>query len=317
MERLPQSVALRVPLKAYLASDHVSVATGKTLAVVISKNGAAFGNPSAGATNATEIGNGWYYVDLSTADTGTLGPLVVRATAATVDDVEIAYGVVDANSLGAANLDAAISTRSTYAGGPVASVTAPVTAGTVSDKTGYSLATAPPTAAEVTTAVWAAGTRTLSSFGSLVADVATAVWGAASRTLSAFGFTVAATVADKTGYALTSAYDPAKTAAQASDVPLATIAAISAKVDNLPVDPAATSDIPTAAAVADKVLGRNLAGASDGGRTVTSALRALRNKVTISGSTLTVYAEDDSTVAYTATITTDAAADPITGVDPA
>lgn len=42
----------------------------------------------------------------------------------------------------------------------------------------------------VAASVWASGTRTLSSFGTLVADVATAVWGAATRTLSAFGFTV-------------------------------------------------------------------------------------------------------------------------------
>ncbi|MBI5235573.1 MAG: hypothetical protein HY886_04920, partial [Deltaproteobacteria bacterium] len=38
-----------------------------------------------------------------------------------------------------ANLDAAVSTRSTYAGGAVASVTAAVTVGTNNDKTGYSL----------------------------------------------------------------------------------------------------------------------------------------------------------------------------------
>lgn len=38
------------------------------------------------------------------------------------------------------NLDAKVSTRSTYAGGPVASVTAPVVVGTVADKSGYSLA---------------------------------------------------------------------------------------------------------------------------------------------------------------------------------
>jgi hypothetical protein len=89
--RLPQSVAVRRVLKAYLASDHVSAATGKTIAVTISKNGAAFGNPSAGATNATEISAGWYYVDLSTADTGTKGPLVIRGTAAATDDVEIVH----------------------------------------------------------------------------------------------------------------------------------------------------------------------------------------------------------------------------------
>jgi len=98
-------------MKAYLSTDHVTAATGKTIAVTISKNGAAFGNPSAGATNATEIASGWYTVDLSTTDTGTLGPLLVRGTSSGVDDVELEYQVVDANSLGAAYLDAAITSR--------------------------------------------------------------------------------------------------------------------------------------------------------------------------------------------------------------
>jgi hypothetical protein len=70
-ERIPQSIAIRVPLQAFLASDHVTPATGKTLVVTISKNGAAYGNPAAGATNATEIGSGSYYVDLGTTDAGT------------------------------------------------------------------------------------------------------------------------------------------------------------------------------------------------------------------------------------------------------
>jgi hypothetical protein len=70
------------------------------------------------------------------------------------------------------------------------------------------------------------------------------------------------------------------------------------------------------AAIADKFLGRNIAGGSDGTRDVTSALRALRNKWTIAGGTLTVREEDDSTSAWTAAVTT-AAGDPITEVDPA
>jgi hypothetical protein len=41
-----------------------------------------------------------------------------------------------------------------------------------------------PTAATIATTVWAAGTRTLTSFGSLVADTATAVWGAVARTIT-------------------------------------------------------------------------------------------------------------------------------------
>ena len=70
------------------------------------------------------------------------------------------------------NIDAAISSRSTFAGGAVASVTgnvggnvtgsvgsvtAAVTVGTNNDKTGYSLSTTPPTAAEIKTALEAAG----------------------------------------------------------------------------------------------------------------------------------------------------------------
>lgn len=99
-ERIPQSVARRVSLKVFLSSDHISPATGKTVAVVISKNGGAFGNPSAGATNATEISNGWYYVDLSTTDTGTAGPLIVRGTATSCDDSEQLFFVADPHNAG-------------------------------------------------------------------------------------------------------------------------------------------------------------------------------------------------------------------------
>jgi hypothetical protein len=112
LSSVPQSTTLRVPLHAYLASDHATDATGLTLAVTISKNGAAFGNPSAGATNATSIGNGWYYVDLSATDTGTLGPLLVRGTAATADNVDVPpLLVVDATNGGWTHLDATITSR--------------------------------------------------------------------------------------------------------------------------------------------------------------------------------------------------------------
>lgn len=227
--------------------------------------------------------------------------------------------------------------------------------------------------------VWASGTRTLSSFGTLVADVATAVWAAASRTLTAFAFTPS----------LDAAYDAAKTAASqtsvddlptnaelatalaaaddavlaavatrasqtsvddvptnaelatalaaADDAVLAAVAAAKAVIDlidtkttNLPIDPAdqsliiaattalaaAIAALPTTADHADKFLGRNLAGGSDGGRTVQDALRFSRNRVTISGSTLTVYAEDDVTPAWTG-IVTRVAADALSEVNPA
>lgn len=70
-------------------------------------------------------------------------------------------------------------------------------------------------------------------------------------------------------------------------------------------------------AIADAILNRSIAGGSSAGRLVKDALRALRNKVSISGTTLTVTAEDDTTTAWTATVSTDAAATPVTGIDPA
>lgn len=94
-ERIPQSTAIRVPLEAWLATDHATPATGKTIPITISKNGGAYANPSAGATNATEIGNGSYYVDLSTTDTATLGPLKVRGVEGTIDVIKIDYDVVN------------------------------------------------------------------------------------------------------------------------------------------------------------------------------------------------------------------------------
>jgi hypothetical protein len=87
--------------------------------------------------------------------------------------------------------------------------------------------------------------------------------------------------------------------------------------DNLTVD--LTSSAQTSAA--DALLDRNMATGADNGsttvRTVRQALRFLRNKVSISGGTMTVTKEDDSTSSWTAAVTTDAAADPITAVDPA
>lgn len=100
MLEISQSTTRRVMLKLYLSSDHIAPATGKTLAVKLSKAGAAFADPSAGATTATEQANGWYYVDLSTADTGTLGDLVVRGTCTGCDDSERLFGVSKATNRG-------------------------------------------------------------------------------------------------------------------------------------------------------------------------------------------------------------------------
>jgi hypothetical protein len=108
--------------------------------------------------------------------------------------------------------------------------------------------------------------------------------------------------------------------------------AIKLKTDNLPSDPADASVIagrfdtvdtniaalPTATENADALLNRDMSAVSDTtARSPLNALRAIRNKVTTTGGTLTVTKEDDTTEAWTAALTTDGAAEPITGVDPA
>ncbi len=52
------------------------------------------------------------------------------------------YGAGTAGAILGQNLDARVSTRSTYSGGPVASVVSPVVVGANNDKSGYSLAAA-------------------------------------------------------------------------------------------------------------------------------------------------------------------------------
>ncbi len=103
-ERIPQSISYLLIFKAYLTSTGAE-ATGVTIAITISKNGAtSFSNPNVGALNATEMASGWYKVTLDTTDTGTLGPLAVRGTSATIQDVGIALTVVSANNAGLAAL---------------------------------------------------------------------------------------------------------------------------------------------------------------------------------------------------------------------
>jgi hypothetical protein len=73
--------------------------------------------------------------------------------------------------------------------------------------------------------------------------------------------------------------------------------------------------------IADGILDRDMGAGTDSGstsvRTVRQALRFLRNKRTLSGTTLTVMKEDDATSSWTAAVSTDAAAEPVVSVDPA
>ncbi|GIV21835.1 MAG: hypothetical protein KatS3mg023_3586 [Armatimonadota bacterium] len=105
-----------------------------------------------------EIGNGFYRLTVPASLVDTPGQLALRFTASGAKPQQLMYQVVafdpyDENGLGLSRIDATISSRSTL------------------------------TAADV----WSYGTRTLTSFGTLVSDIATAVWSASTRTLTSFG----------------------------------------------------------------------------------------------------------------------------------
>jgi hypothetical protein len=96
--------------------------------------------------------------------------------------------------------------------------------------------------------------------------------------------------------------------------PLGTNSAISLVNVNTQADTAITDG---ANSIADALLARNVSGGSSTGRTVKQALHVLRNKVAVSGGTLTVYDTDDASASWTAAVTGTSGADPITTVDPA
>ena len=75
-----------------------------------------------------------------------------------------------------------------------------------------------------------------------------------------------------------------------------------------------TINVASTRSIADKTLGRNIAGGSDTGRTVSEALYMLRNKVQVGASTMTVFQTDDTTTAWTASTTT--GSNTIASVDP-
>lgn len=69
---------------------------------------------------------------------------------------------------------------------------------------------------------------------------------------------------------------------------------------------------------ADTLLNRDMSLVSDtNARTPLNAMRFLRNKVDLSVTPAVIYKENDSTTAWTTTLTTSSSAQPVTGSDPA
>ena len=325
---LRQSTASQeLPLGYFVDStDGVTAETGLTIAntdIRVWKTGATtLADKNSGG--ATHISGGVYYCVLDATDTDTIGPLVVFVSVSGALPVRVECVVLDEavyDVLFGTTALASATNITAAAGCAVSSIgNGVITAASIAADAGTKIATA----------VWASGTRTLTSLSGLTVDTVTTLTNLPAITtnwLTAAGLASDAVAEIQSGLSTLDAAGVRSAVGLASanlDTQLAAIddyldtevAAIKAKTDLIPADPADASDIPTAAANADALLARNIAGGSSTGRTVGQALAALRNKVAISGGTMTVYSTDDLTPLWTAAVTSDAAADPITAVDP-
>ncbi len=424
-ERVPQSVAKRVSFQAYLTGT-TTPATGKTIPITLSKNGGSFANPSVGATNATEIGGGCYYVDLSTTDTGTLGPAIVRGLEGTIAPVFVTFEVTNAHNAGfdgipavtaggtngllingtntgtvtlaaltvsgataltgavtASNAGNSVAVNATKWAGVAVSLSPDskplVTCGAFYnavavaeypiavplDATTYKLETVGAYAAGKTplqptvsgrtldvTATGAAGidwanvenpTTTINLSATTIGILAgnTPQTGDSFARIGALGASLTALAPSATALSTVTwtgvlatnlgtlaGHDPGATLASRTNITGGVITTTT-NLTNAPTVgdftatmktslSAATPVLSTAGnqAVADATLARNIGGSGNGTHTVGEALAALRNKVTIAGGVLTVYAADGTTTLWSANVTADGTAQPITAVAP-
>jgi hypothetical protein len=83
-----------LPFPLVSNADHITGATGVTPTVTISQGGGAF---AAAAGTVSEIGNGWYKLTPTSADTSALGPLMLHATGTGCDPIDLLYEVVAFN----------------------------------------------------------------------------------------------------------------------------------------------------------------------------------------------------------------------------
>jgi hypothetical protein len=177
--------------------------------------------------------------------------------------------------------------------------------------------------------VWAVGTRTLTSFGTLVADAAAAVWAAVTRTLSAGTNIVLAKGTGVTGFndldasgvrsavGMASANLDTQIGTLATAATLATVAgyvdtevaAIKAKTDNLPASPAAVGSAMTLTSAYDFSKGTvaMTEGYAAEGAAMTPAqalhmVWSMLNTKEIAATTLTTRKLDGTTAAMTFTL---------------
>jgi hypothetical protein len=224
-----------------------------------------------------------------------------------------------------------------------------VTAGTVSDKSGYSLATAPPTAAAVASQVRTELTTELARIDAAISTRSTYAGADTSGTTTLLSRLTSgragnldnldATVSSRLASASYSAPPSASTVAsqvrtelttELSRIDVATSTRLASASYSAPLDAAGVrtavglasanldtqlGDLPTATEVADAVLSRSASSVegSAGEHTLCTVILATLESA-VSGSTWTIRRTDGTTTHATKSVTTSAGADPITGV---
>jgi hypothetical protein len=197
---------------------------------------------------------------------------------------------------------------STTDGSPVTTLTHSTAGLTIAYRRGITAVTSITLVTQTATGAWAAGGFVHLGGGVYRLDLPTA-----------------ATASGLTDVTILASALPAATAMNACVVALTpddlTVAAPTDSTITSAVWSAGTRELTTISAsireaIADTLQGRTIGGGANGGRTIASAFQAIRNRVTRSGATLTVFANDDTTPAYTAALTTDSAAATITSIDP-
>lgn len=265
-----------------VGSNGTSPATGETGGQPQYSAGGVFKGNTSATLSAASAAAGEYFVTLTASEVSLIGPMIVRYNSAnaleTVTPVQVVgYDSSDSMRLGLFAMPNAAANA--VSGLPVIGndYSSTFTVGVSK--------IAPNTYSGVTVGTGSITPATYSGVTVGVGTIAAAIYS---------GVTVGANpVGDKTGYTATiTAGDYSSTVTFGTG----------------------SVNVASGQSIADRVLSRSIGTGADGGRTVSSALFLLRNKVDATGSIMTVYSTDDTTSAWTASTAT--AASPLGRVDP-
>lgn len=234
-----------------------------------------------------------------------------------------AYGPGTAGYAVGTNLDAAVSSRSTLNGAGVQS--AMTSQGYTTARAGYM-----DVLNGIIAAIWAYSARVLTAGTNIVLAKGTGITGFNDLSAAQVNAEVDTALADydaptkaemDAGFAALNNLSQSQVYSAAYQSLLDYHPSTSVEMQNYYNNTAALIDaLPTAIENADAYLDRDMAAGPDTNpRSPRNAMRPLRNKVsmTVTPGKQTVYKENDTTVAWIADLTTDAAAEPITSIDPA